>query len=72
MSAGVAPQHCVAPGERADCQAAVSVHAASDTASWPPQWRLFLPEEWAADTERRTANRNPGRGRAPREVAGWL
>ena len=49
MSAGVAPQYCGALGKRANCQVAVSVHAATDTASCPLQWRLFLPEEWAAD-----------------------
>ncbi|WP_109006300.1 IS701 family transposase, partial [Streptomyces rishiriensis] len=59
MSAGVAPQYCGALGKRANCQVAVSVHAATDTASCPLQWRLFLPREWAADTERRTATRVP-------------
>nr|WP_168515541.1 IS701 family transposase [Streptomyces sp. S1D4-11]QIZ00703.1 IS701 family transposase [Streptomyces sp. S1D4-11] len=54
MSVGVAPQYCGALGERANCQVAVSVHAASDTASCPLQWRLFLPEEWASDSDRRT------------------
>ncbi|EFG03843.1 Putative IS701 family ISAzvi8-like transposase (plasmid) [Streptomyces clavuligerus] len=54
MSVGVAPQYCGALGKRANCQVAVSVHAASDTASCPLQWRLFLPGEWAADSHRRT------------------
>ncbi|MFF0191137.1 IS701 family transposase [Streptomyces sp. NPDC005244] len=54
MSVGVAPQYCGALGKRANCQVAVSVHAASDTASCPLQWRLFLPEDWAADSHRRT------------------
>ena len=43
----VAHQYCGALGKRANCQVAVSVHAVSDTASCPLQWRLFLPEEWA-------------------------
>ncbi|WP_405771717.1 IS701 family transposase [Actinacidiphila glaucinigra] len=59
MSVGVAPQYCGALGKRANCQVAVSVHAASDTASCPLQWRLFLPQEWAADTDRRTSTRIP-------------
>ncbi|MGW0877959.1 IS701 family transposase [Streptomyces sp. NPDC002740] len=59
MSAGVAPQYCGALGKRANCQVAVSVHAASDTASCPLQWRLFLPEEWAADSYRRARTRIP-------------
>src|SRR4051794_9964818 len=44
MSVAVAPQYCGALGKRANCQVAVSVHAASDTASCPLQWRLFLPK----------------------------
>ncbi|MEQ6028235.1 transposase [Streptomyces salinarius] len=43
----------------ANCQVAVSVHAASDTASCPLQRRPFLPKEWDADTDRRTATRIP-------------
>ncbi|GGW47546.1 hypothetical protein GCM10010381_36030 [Streptomyces xantholiticus] len=59
MSVAVAPQYCGALGKRANCQVAVSVHAASDTASCPLQWRLFLPKEWDADTDRRTVTRTP-------------
>ncbi|OPC76792.1 hypothetical protein B4N89_45795 [Embleya scabrispora] len=40
-------------GKQANCQVAVSVHAVSDTASCPNQWRLFLPPEWDADAKRR-------------------
>jgi hypothetical protein len=46
-SAGVARQYCGALGKRANCQFAVSVHAATDTVSCPLEWKLFLPEEWA-------------------------
>ncbi|MFG2584794.1 IS701 family transposase [Streptomyces malaysiensis] len=59
MSVAVAPQYCGALGKRANCQVAVSVHAASTTASCPLQWRLFLPEEWASDTARRATTRIP-------------
>ncbi len=58
-SAGVARQYCGALGKRANCQVAVSVHAASDTASCPLEWELFLPQEWAADDKRRQAARVP-------------
>ncbi|MER8226301.1 IS701 family transposase [Streptomyces sp. NPDC094143] len=52
-SVGVARQYCGALGKRANCQVAVSVHAATDTASCPLDWELFLSEEWAEDHERR-------------------
>ncbi|MGW5465520.1 IS701 family transposase [Streptomyces sp. NPDC003996] len=53
MSVGVAHQYCGALGKQANCQVAVSVHAVSETASCPLNWRLFLPREWAEDTVRR-------------------
>ncbi|QCX82353.1 hypothetical protein C9F11_43875 (plasmid) [Streptomyces sp. YIM 121038] len=59
MSVGVAPQYCGALGKRANCQVAVSVHAVTAAASCPLQWRMFLPEERAADTERRRACKVP-------------
>jgi SRSO17 transposase len=45
-SVGVARQYCGALGKVANCQVGVSVNAASDEASCPLDWRLFLPEEW--------------------------
>ncbi len=53
MSVGVAHQYCGALGKQANCQVAVSVHAVSEAASCPLNWRLFLPREWAEDTVRR-------------------
>ncbi|MFI1358242.1 IS701 family transposase [Streptomyces sp. NPDC020898] len=53
MSVAVAHQYCGALGKQANCQVAVSVHAVSDAASCPLQWRLFVPQEWAQDAERR-------------------
>ncbi|MEU5902577.1 MULTISPECIES: IS701 family transposase [unclassified Streptomyces] len=52
-SVGVARQYCGALGKRANCQVAVSVHAATDGASCPLEWELFLPQEWALDPPRR-------------------
>lgn len=52
-SVGVARQYCGALGKTANCQVAVSVHAATDLASCPLEWDLFLPEDWAADEGRR-------------------
>ncbi|MGW9047606.1 IS701 family transposase [Streptomyces lydicus] len=47
-SAGVARQYSGTLGKVGNCQIGVSVHAASDTASCPLSWRLFLPESWDA------------------------
>ncbi len=45
-SPGVARQHSGTLGKVGNCQFGVSVHAASDTASCPLSWRLFLPSGW--------------------------
>jgi SRSO17 transposase len=52
-SVGVARQYCGALGKVGNCQVGVSINAATDEASCPLDWRLFLPEEWDADSERR-------------------
>jgi SRSO17 transposase len=52
-SVGVAHQYCGALGKVANCQVGVSINAATDEASCPLDWRLFLPEEWDHDEERR-------------------
>ncbi|MEU6099080.1 IS701 family transposase, partial [Streptomyces sp. NPDC047079] len=81
MSVAVAPQYCGALGKQANCQVAVSVHAVSDTASCPLQWRLFVPQEWADDPARRRKTGIPdGIGHREKwrlaldtfdELAGW-
>src|SRR5207244_522697 len=40
-------------GKQDNCQVAVSVSLASTQGSLPVAWRLYLPQEWADDTERR-------------------
>jgi SRSO17 transposase len=80
-SVGVAPQYCGALGKVANCQVGVSVHAATDQATCPLDWRLFLPEEWDADAERRRKAHVPDHERhRPKwqlaldmldELAGW-
>ncbi|MFZ2176015.1 MAG: IS701 family transposase, partial [Rhodococcus sp. (in: high G+C Gram-positive bacteria)] len=42
----VARQYSGTLGKVGNCQIAVSVHAASDTASCPLNWRLFVPQSW--------------------------
>jgi SRSO17 transposase len=53
MSVGVARQYCGALGKVGNCQIGVSVNAVTDAASCPIDWRLFIPEAWDADAERR-------------------
>jgi len=62
-SVGVAPQSCGTLGKVANCQVGVSVHAATDQASCPLDWRLFLPEEWDHDAQRRRKAHVPDRER---------
>jgi SRSO17 transposase len=59
FSPGVAHQYCGALGKTANCQVLVSVNAATDRASCPLGWRLFLPASWDPDTERRARARIP-------------
>jgi SRSO17 transposase len=53
-SVGVARQYCGMLGKQDNCQVAVSVSLACETASVPVDWRLYLPQEWADDPDRRT------------------
>ena len=45
-SVGVARQYSGALGKVGNCQIGVSINAASENASCPLDWRLFVPEEW--------------------------
>jgi SRSO17 transposase len=62
-SVGVQRQYCGALGKTANCQLGVSVNAVTEQASCPLDWRLFLPERWDADAERRAACHVPARVR---------
>jgi hypothetical protein len=51
-SVGVARPYRGAVDKRANCQVAVGVHAATDTASCPLDWQLYLPREWTDEPDR--------------------
>ena len=52
-SVGVARQYCGMLGKQDNCQVAVSVTLACQSASLPVAWQLYLPKEWAEDRPRR-------------------
>ena len=52
-SVGVARQYCGQLGKQDNCQVAVTQSVANDHASLPIDYRLYLPEPWANDPERR-------------------
>src|SRR5277367_3059709 len=52
-SVGVSRQYCGQLGKQDNCQVAVSLSVANHAASLPVAWRLYLPEDWASDPERR-------------------
>jgi SRSO17 transposase len=58
-SVGVARQYSGTLGKTANCQLGVSVNAVTEQASCPIGWRLFLPERWDDDADRRVACRLP-------------
>jgi SRSO17 transposase len=58
-SVGVARQYCGQLGKQDNCQVAVSLSVANDAASLPIAWRLYLPQVWADDPERRKTAKVP-------------
>lgn len=58
-SVGVARQYCGELGKQDNCQVAVTLSIANRSASLPIAYRLYLPEDWAADAARRAAAKIP-------------
>jgi SRSO17 transposase len=52
-SVGVTRQYCGQVGKQENCRIAVSVSLATEQASLPATYQLYLPEVWARDAERR-------------------
>jgi SRSO17 transposase len=52
-SVGVARQYCGQLGKQDNCQVAVSLSLANADGSLPVAYRLYLPQSWACDADRR-------------------
>src|SRR5436309_13982405 len=59
-SVGVTRQYCGQLGKQDNCQVAVSLSLANHDGSLPVAYRLYLPQEWASDRERRAKGKAAG------------
>ena len=66
MSVGVARQYSGTLGKVGNCQVGVSINAASDRASCPLDWRLFIPKQWDEQSEFNERRRE--KARVPQDV----
>jgi SRSO17 transposase len=53
-SVGVTRQYCGQVGKQDNCRIAVSVSLATEQASLPARYQLYLPENWAGDAQLRS------------------
>jgi SRSO17 transposase len=58
-SPGVKRQYSGTLGKIGNCQVTVSVHAVGERGTLPLGWRLYLPDEWCDDRERRRKAKIP-------------
>ena len=58
-SVGVARQYSGTLGKVGNCQVTVNCHYAERTLAWPVATRLYLPQDWAADANRRAKAQVP-------------
>jgi SRSO17 transposase len=54
-SVGVSRQYCGQVGKQENCRVVVSLSISTTVASLPIAWRLYLPQVWSQDQERREA-----------------
>lgn len=64
MSPCVARQYTGTVGKITNCQVATSLHLATDQASCPINWRLFMPESWDPASDKASADVARRRGAA--------
>src|SRR3954469_1435272 len=58
-SVGVTRQYCGQVGKQENCRVAVSLSVATWSSSLPVEYRLYLPKEWAEDSDRREKTEVP-------------
>jgi SRSO17 transposase len=58
-SPGVKRQYSGTLGKIGNCQITVSVHAVGERGTLPLGWKLYLPQEWCGDRERRRKAKIP-------------
>jgi SRSO17 transposase len=58
-SPGVKRQYSGTLGKIGNCQITVSMHAVGERGTLPVGWRLYLPEEWCCDDQRRRKAKIP-------------
>jgi SRSO17 transposase len=58
-SVGVTRQYCGQVGKQENCRVAVSLSVATWNSSLPVAYRLYLPKEWAENTQRRKTTEVP-------------
>ena len=65
-SVGVARQYSGTLGKTGNCQVTVNCHYAERTVAWPVATRLYLPQQWADDPDRRDEGQGARGGRPSR------
>ncbi len=71
-SVGVERQYSGTLGKTANCQVAVSLHEVCTEGAAVLSWRLYLPESWANDPQRRAEAGIPKGGEVPKEMGTGL
>src|SRR3982751_2104366 len=71
-SVGVTRQYCGQVGKQDNCRVAVSLSLSTWNSSLPVAWRLYLPEIWASDSERRSKAGVPEQSAIAPSTTFWI